>query len=85
MGKSIIHIKIPMKDGIPELSFEIVNQTFQRIEKNLPNECCLIATPFDIGVIKGDHKIINIDCKEYSYSELVEIVEKAWKYDELNK
>jgi len=55
------------------------------IKDVLPKDYILITSPTDIAKIDGDLKIINIDCKEYSYNELIKIIEKAEMYNGLCK
>lgn len=86
MSKTVIHSRIPTDDmGDMLISPEYIDK-FAEITKNqLGDEYILIITPFETSKIDGDATLININCKEYSYNELMDIIEKAKMYDGLNK
>jgi hypothetical protein len=86
MSKTIIHSKFPIDDfGRSLIPLNQVARYVENIQSILPNDCVLITTPFDTTKIDGDTIIINIDCKGYSYNELMDIIEKAQMYDGLCK
>lgn len=77
--KQIIHMKIPMLENTNIADRFAVNPRtathFARtVRDNLPDEYVLLVTPFDCECVGGDEKVITIDCKEYSYNELKEII-----------
>jgi len=79
MTDKIIHFKVdPLKDNV-----ETINRFWEVIKNYLGDEYKIIVTPFDATKIDGDFKIINLDFKEYSYNELMDVIEKASIYDNL--
>lgn len=83
---NILFQKIPIDDsGTMLISNELVWTIHNYIKEKLPDDYILITSPMDLNKIDGDIKIINIDCKEYSCTELMEIIEKASMYDGLCK
>ena len=64
---------------------EIIHNSIRSILDDNDMDCVLITSPLELTAITGDQKIITIDCKEYSYNELQDVLEKAWMYDDLNK
>ena len=80
-GKTIIHQKYDME----KITSERVKQMHDMLKATLPEDYIVISTPTDITEVKGNDTIITIDAKPYTTGELMEIIEKAWKYDELNK
>ena len=86
MNKTIIHSKIPLNnEGNWLVNVEQVTRFAKLTKEQLGNDYTLIITPFETTKIDGDAMLINIDCKEYSYNELIDIVEKAQMYDGLCK
>jgi hypothetical protein len=84
--KNILFQKISMgEDGFPTVSCEFVETVHKSIKNALPADYILITSPFDLNKVDGDSKIINIDCKEYSANELLDIIENANMYDILTK
>ena len=81
MKKTIIHQKFD-KDKI---TLEQATKYHRLLTSVLPEDYITITTPTDISKIDGDGIVITIDAKEYTANELLEIIEKAWQYDELNK
>jgi hypothetical protein len=87
---NILHAKFPMtetgmlfdRDTQYHLNNEL-KHLVDEINSVSEEKFLLICSPFDIDKVDGDFKFINIDAKEYSYNELVEIIDKAWRYDEL--
>ncbi len=79
--KTIIHNKIetPIR-----FSPDSVNGIHQNLKRWLGDEYIVVTTPTDLSVIDGDSKIIKIDCKEYSYNELIESIEKAEELEAQN-
>lgn len=77
--KQIIHMKIPMVENSKlqddfALSMTTIATFAQLAHKAIPEGYTLLVTPFDCECVDGDAKVITIDCKEYSYNELKEIV-----------
>jgi len=86
MSKTIIHSKIPTDDrGNSLIPMAQIARCIDNMRSVLGNDYVIIATPFDTNKIDGDTILINIDCKEYSCNELMEIIEKAKMYDGLCK
>jgi len=86
MSKTIIHSKIPTDtNGNYLLSAKQIADYADRASDILGDDYIFIVTPFEMNKIDGDDMLINIDCKEYSYNELMEIIEKAKMYDGLCK
>ena len=84
--KTIIHQTIPTDEyGKYLLSPHDINRFAELTKINLGNDYILIVSPMETKAIDGDDILINIDCKEYSYNELKEIIEKAKNYDNLIK
>lgn len=80
--KNIIHMKIPMLEGANRsncfaVDIKTCGQWTRKVIDWLGDEYAVISTPFDCECVDGDAKVITIDCKEYSYNELKEIIEKA--------
>lgn len=80
--KNIIHMKIPMLENATRenqfaTDMETCGQFTSLVKDLLGDEYTVISTPFDCECVDGDAKAITIDCKEYSYNELKEIIEKA--------
>lgn len=71
----IIHMKIPMNDATLTIPVETVLKFIDISREILGDEYKLIAIPFYVECIDGDAKVIVIDCKEYSYNELKEIID----------
>ena len=83
---NIIHMQIPMsEEGKYLVTLTDARKFIQLCKEILGNKYKIITTPFYVNEIKGNNKIINIDCKPYSYNELMEIIEKAEMYDDLCK
>jgi len=83
---NILHQKIPINsNGENLLKLKEIARIHESIKNVLPKDYILITSPTDIIKIDGDLKIINIDCKEYSYNELIEIIEKSEMYNGLCK
>jgi len=83
---NILHQRIPINgDGEYLLKLSEIVNMHNSIKNALPEDCIVITSPTDIIKIDGDYKIIHIDCKKYSYNELMEIIEKAEMYDGLCK
>jgi len=80
----IIHNKLPFDINgnilIP-LDEAFKNHTF--IKEALGDDYIVITSPTELKVIDGDAKIIAINCKKYSYKELMDIIDKASYYDAL--
>ena len=84
--KKIIHLKLPIDENHNIVyTQETVRKAMDKIQNKVGDDYIVISTVFDIELLDKDEKIINIDCNEYSYNELQEIIEKAWKYDKLDK
>ena len=79
--KTIIHQKYDKKT----ITYEELARSHNMIKNALPEDYILITTPTEISKIEGDDLIVTIDAKKYSTNELLDIIEKAWQYDELNK
>ena len=83
---NILHQKIPINsNGEYLLKWSEIAKIHNSINNALPEDCIVITSPTDIIKIDGDFKVIKIDCKEYSYNELMKIIEKAEMYDGLCK
>lgn len=80
--KKILHSKIP---NDLEITYDQVNNWHRNIKNNLGDEYILITSPYDLNCVDGDIKLIKIDAKEYSYYELMDVIEKASMYDGLCK
>lgn len=79
-------MQIPIDEkGIPLISVERVKMTYDHTKELLGEDYKIIASPLFINKIEGNDKIVTIDCKEYTYNELIEIIEKAQIYDMLSK
>jgi len=86
LNKTIIHSKIPVDDsGRFLIPLNQIARYVENMKSILPENCILITTPFDTTKVDGDATIVNIDCKKYSFNELMEIIEKAQMYDGLCK
>lgn len=86
MNKTIIHSKIPTDEmGNWLCSLEQVTRFAELIKVHLGNDYTFIISPFETFKINGNDMLINIDCKEYTYNELMDIIEKAKIYDDLCK
>lgn len=87
--KNIIHMKIPMLENAtrpnqtaidPKTCGQWTRLVVDMLKKNLRfKKYIVLCTPFDCECVDGDAKVITIDCKEYSYNELKEIIERAEK------
>ena len=77
--KTIIHQKIPTKNGCGVLPQKTVNDLHQYLRNALPEDYIVVSTSTDISVVAGDAKIIAIDAKEYSYDELKRIIDSQDK------
>jgi len=77
--KTIIHQKIPTKNGCPIMTRQTVNDLHNYLRETLPEDYIIVTTSTDISVISGDAKIIAIDAKEYSYDELKRIIDSQDK------
>jgi hypothetical protein len=82
VSKTIIHQRIPVEDGQILMTWDLVSKLHEVIRSQLPEDYIVITTPTDLSVIDGDTKIIRIDAKEYTTTELLDIIEKANNYDE---
>lgn len=84
--KTLIHSKVPVDcDGSILISPEFVSRWAKNTKDQLGDNYVLIVSPFETNKIDGDASLINIDLKEYSYNELMNIIEKANMYDGLCK
>lgn len=77
----IIHQKFDMD----KIKFKQVSKLHDMLKSALPQDYIIITSPTDISKIDGDDIVITIDTREYTINELMEIIEKSWMYDELNK
>ena len=76
--KNIIHMKIPtVAQDTFAVSHAVLANIAEQARAALPEDYILLITPFDTTMIDGDAMIINIDCREYSYNELKEIIERS--------
>lgn len=83
---NILHQKIPVDGkGRYLLGCDEIAKIHNSLRNALPEDCIVVTTPTELTKIDGEFKVIQIDCKEYSYNELVEIIEKAKMYDGLCK
>lgn len=73
--RTIIHQKIPTKNGYSILPQKTINDLHQYLIDALPEDYIVISTLTDISVVAGDAKIITIDAKEYPYDELKSIID----------
>lgn len=74
---NILHIKLKMDNNGSILPDDKTAAAFfESIKNSIPKNYSLIISPYDIERISGDAKIITIDCKEYSYNELKEMINK---------
>jgi len=64
---------------------DIIALHHKSIKNVLPSDYILITSPFDLQSITNDTVVITIDSKEYTYDELMQIIEKAEMYDDLCK
>jgi len=80
--KKILHNKIPNDINI---TYEQINRWHTNTKNLLGDEYILITSPFDLNCVDGDIKLIKIDAKEYSFNELMDVIEKASMYDGLCK
>ncbi len=79
-------MKIPTDSEFnPLLDLETVKTYYDQVKSMLPEWYNLIASIVDIEKISGDCTIVKTGCKEYSYNELMEVIEKAEMYDSLCK
>jgi len=69
--------------NMEEVTREQVANFHMDVKAVLPDDCCLITTPFKTYMVNPDDKIIYIEAKSYSTSELLEVIEKAEMYDGL--
>jgi hypothetical protein len=87
--KTILLNKVPTdENGWSKFPTMIVGNIHNRIQQIITEndmDCVLITSPLELTAVTGNQKIITIDCKEYSYNELQEIIEKAYMYDDLCK
>lgn len=82
MKKDIVCVKF--KEGVyPEEAGEF----FKDINNKLKEDYYVVGVYEDfvnIEPISKDTKILYIDGKQYSTEELLDVIDKAWKYDDLN-
>lgn len=86
--KNILLQQIPMDEtGHYLLSLSEVDKIHNYIKNSIlkDSDYILITSPMNIAKVDGDIKIIHINCKEYSYDELKDIIEKAEMYEGLCK
>jgi len=84
--KKIIHSKVQMNEnGNSIMTQEMIQNTHDYIQETLGDDYVVITTPTELNIIDGDTKIITIDCKDYSYNELIDIINKAGSCDGLCK
>lgn len=72
-NKVIIHQKYDVDKILPRELSELHNM----LVETLPKDYIVISTPTDVQKLDGDDIVI------YTYNELVDVIEKAWAYDEL--
>lgn len=77
----IIHVKIPISDsGCPILSCDTINNYVKYVsEAMVGSGYKFIASPFEMFCLDSNKKILTIDCQQYSYNELQEMIKKARK------
>lgn len=84
MRKNILLQKIELDEyGCPLINIEELSVIHRMVKETIPEDYVLITSPMDLIKVDGDMKIVKIDCREYSYNELQEIIEKASMYDGL--
>lgn len=73
--KKIILNKIPLnEDGRPLLALETISAFHNSLYKALGKDYIVITSPMEMQVVDGDDIIITIDCKSYTYNELMELI-----------
>jgi hypothetical protein len=73
--KKIIHNKLPMDQyGNSILCDEEIEIIHNTIQDMLGNDYIVITTPTDISLINSDDIIIKIDCKDYTYNDLIALI-----------
>lgn len=84
MSKSVILQKVGLdQNGATVLDMETICQCHEIVKNALGENYIVITSPMDLQAVTGDDKIITIDCKAYSYNELMDTIEKADMYDGL--
>lgn len=84
MSKKVVHLLMPIDyKGESKIPLNTCKEYYDNIKKRLGNEYIVIMSPFETKIINGDNEIININFKDYTYKELIEIIEKAKIYDNL--
>jgi hypothetical protein len=71
----ILHNKVELDDmGCCTLEDDSICQIHDMIKTIVGDEYTVITSPMDINLIDSDDVIIRIDCKEYTYNELIKII-----------
>ena len=79
--KEIVCVKF--KDDV---TFEEAENFFKNISNKLKEDYHVVGVfenLVNVEAISKDAKILYIDGKQYSTEELLEAIDKAWKYDDL--
>lgn len=75
--KKIILNKVTLDEyGVSPFNQEEVEDIHNMIKNNLGDDYTVITSPMDITLVEGDDIIIRIDCKDYTFNELMDIIGK---------
>lgn len=75
--KKILLNKVPIDEyGISPFDQEEIEDIHNMINNRLGDEYTVITSPTDITLVEGDDVIIRIDCKDYTFNELMDIIGK---------
>lgn len=77
--KKIVHIQFDLE----RQSFEEIRAYYENIKELLGDNYTVFASPFHVTFDCEDDVALSIDCKDYTYKELEEILDKAAMYDDL--
>ena len=69
-----------------DVTFEEADDFFKNIHNKLKEDYHVVGifeNLVSVEAISKDAKILYIDGKQYSTEELLDVIDKAWKYDDL--
>lgn len=75
--KKIILNKVPFDEyGASLFSQEELQGIHNTIKDSLGDDYTVITSPTDVTLVESDDIIIRIDCKDYTFNELMDIIGK---------
>lgn len=80
MSKQLI---VHQKYDLNMFRAEDVRGVHKNVQKALPKDVIVITTPTDIAKINGDDILIQINSEDYSLDKLLDMIDKAMKYEDL--